>query len=178
MGLRKASPPITANQPRSLPATSIGRPFKCEPRDHAVSRLWLGAPSKKNMTKQSLKILLLTATFWMLGPGVFAGQVLAQQQTTASNATSGQDDSVQTSASHHYQSPAERAKDALLITEVKMGLAKDGVAGDYPVAVDCDHGKIRLSGVIGSAEDAQHAGDIAAAAPGVVAVTNQLTWRK
>jgi osmotically-inducible protein OsmY len=44
--------------------------------------------------------------------------------------------------------------------------------------VDCDHGKIRLSGVIGSAEDAHRAGSIAAGAPGVVAVQNQLTWRK
>ena len=85
---------------------------------------------------------------------------------------------METSASHHYQNPAERAKDAVLITEVKSELAKDGVADDQPVAVDCDHGKIRLSGIIGTAEDAQRAGSIAAGAPGVVAVQNQLTWRK
>lgn len=85
---------------------------------------------------------------------------------------------MQTSARHHYQSPAERAKDDLLITEVKSDLAEDGVTDDYPVAVDCDHGKIRLSGVIASAEDARRAGEIAAGAPGVVAVVNQLTWRK
>jgi len=114
----------------------------------------------------------------LTGSAAFAGQVPVQQQTTASTSVSGHDDSVQTSASHHYQSPAQRASDDLLITEVKSGLAKDGVADDYPVAVDCDHGKIRLSGVIGSAEDARHAGDIAAGAPGVVAVVNQLTWRK
>jgi osmotically-inducible protein OsmY len=104
-------------------------------------------------------------------------QVLAQQSTDSST-TSRQDDRVQTSAGHHYLNPAERANDDLLITEVKSKLAKDGVADNEPVAVDCDHGKIRLSGVIGSAEDARRAGSIAAGAPGVVAVQNQLTWRK
>lgn len=131
------------------------------------------------MSEHYSKTILLTATLWMLtGSAALVGQVAAQQQTTASNAASRQDDSVQTSAAHHYQSPAERAKDDLLITEVKSDLAEDGVADDYPVAVDCDHGKIRLSGVIASAEDARHAGDIAAGAPGVVAVVNRLTWRK
>ena len=131
------------------------------------------------MSEYFSRALLVTATLWMLtGSAAFAGQVPVQQQTTASTSVSGQDDSVQTSASHHYQSPAQRASDDLLITEVKSVLAKDGVADDYPVAVDCDHGKIRLSGVIGSAEDARHAGDIAAGAPGVVAVVNQLRWRK
>jgi osmotically-inducible protein OsmY len=33
-----------------------------------------------------------------------------------------------------------------------------------------------LSGVMKSAQDAQHAGNIAARAPGVVAVKNQLSW--
>jgi len=134
---------------------------------------------EKNMTKKSPKFLLLAAMFWLLPASVlFAGQAPADLKASASNASSRQDDSVQTSAGHHYGSPAERAKDDLLITEVKSGLAEDGVADDYPVAVDCDHGKIRLSGVIGSAEDARHAGDIAADSAGVVAVVNQLTWRK
>ncbi len=104
--------------------------------------------------------------------------VLAQQRTTDMSSVSRLDESVQTSASHHYQNTAERAKDDLLITEVKSDLAKDGVADDHPVAVDCDHAKIRLSGVIGSSDDARRAGQIAARAPGVVAVVNQLTWQK
>ena len=79
-------------------------------------------------------------------------------------------------AEHHYNSPAERANDALLITEVKSALAEDGVTDNYPVAVDCDHGKVLLSGVVRSARDAKHAGDIAAAAQGVTGVKNQLTW--
>ncbi len=76
---------------------------------------------------------------------------------------------------HHYNSEAERANDALLKTEVKTKVADDGVAEDSAVVVDCDHGTILLSGVK-SAEDAKHAGNIAARAPGVVAVKNQLTW--
>jgi osmotically-inducible protein OsmY len=134
---------------------------------------------KKSMSEYCRKALVITSTLWMFaGLVVLPGQVLAQQHTTDSSSVSRQNDSVQTSASHHYQNPAERAKDDLLITEVKSDLAKDGVADDRPVAVDCDHGKIRLSGVIGSAEEAKRAGDIAAEAPGVVAVVNQLTWRK
>src|SRR5271166_6035704 len=133
--------------------------------------------SKKNMIKSVPGILTSTAFALVASSAVLVGSISAQQQTTASNSISRQDDSVQTSADHHYHSPAERAKDDLLITEVKSDLAKDGVADEYPVAVDCDHGQIRLSGVIGSAKDARHAGAIAAGAPGVVAVVNQLTWR-
>jgi len=49
---------------------------------------------------------------------------------------------------HHCLSSAERANDALLITEVKNALADDGVAHDVAIVVDCDHGKILLSGVM------------------------------
>jgi osmotically-inducible protein OsmY len=130
------------------------------------------------MSEHCLKVPLITATLFILTGAAMIGTQALAQQTTTSHSASRQDDSVQTSAGHHYQSSAERAKDDLLITEVKSGLAKDGVADRYPVAVDCDHGKIRLSGTIGSAQDARHAGDIAADEPGVIAVVNQLTWRK
>ncbi len=123
------------------------------------------------------KLILVTSILWMVTSSVvLAGQISGQ--SISANSSLRQDDTVQTSASHHYQSPADRAKDALLIAEVKSGLMEDGVADDYPVAVDCDHGTILLTGVIGSAEDARHAGDIAADAGGVVGVKNQLTWRK
>jgi osmotically-inducible protein OsmY len=126
-----------------------------------------------------MRTFATTSALWVLiGFVTLPGQLLAQRRTADSSSVSQTDDRVQTSADHHYQNPAQRAKDDLLITEVKSDLAKDGVADDQPVAVDCDHGKIRLSGVIGSAADARHAGDIAADAPGVVAVVNQLTWRK
>lgn len=131
------------------------------------------------MSKYRLKAFVMVSAVSMIASSIILPrQVLAQQSTTDSSTVSRREDQVQTSAGHHYLNPAERANDALLITEVKSELAKDGVADNQPVAVDCDHGKIRLSGVMGSAEDAQRAGSIAAGAPGVVAVQNQLTWRK
>src|SRR6202163_1681222 len=109
--------------------------------------------------------------------GLLAVNVCADPSATgSSDSVSREHDSVNVAAEHHYNSPAERANDALLITEVKSALADDGVADNYPVAVDCDHGKVLLSGVVKSADDAKHAGDIAAAAQGVTGVKNQLTW--
>jgi len=113
----------------------------------------------------------------LIGGGLLAGNALSDPGVTDSSSfASRENDSVNVKAEHHYNSPAERANDALLITEVKSALAHDGVADGYLVAVDCDHGKVLLSGVVKSAEDAKHAGAIAAAAPGVTGVTDQLTW--
>jgi hypothetical protein len=86
-------------------------------------------------------------------------------------------DKVQTSAEHHYNSPAERANDDLLITEVKSSLAERGISDGYPVEVDCDHDTIELSGVVASADDARQAVLIASRTQGVVGVKNKLTWR-
>ncbi|MBF6561083.1 MAG: BON domain-containing protein [Candidatus Binataceae bacterium] len=96
--------------------------------------------------------------------------------TTTSSITTSKE-SAHLAADHHYQSPAGRANDALLITEVKVALANDGMFTDHPVVVDCDHGKILLSGIVNSAQDAQHAAKLAAREPGVAGVNNQLTWR-
>jgi osmotically-inducible protein OsmY len=113
----------------------------------------------------------------LIGGGLLASKVSSQADTTgSSNSASREHDSVNVKAEHHYNSPAERAKDALLISEVKSAIADDGVADGYLVAVDCDHGKILLSGVVKSAQDAKHTGEIAAAAEGVTAVNDQLTW--
>jgi len=86
-------------------------------------------------------------------------------------------DQVRTSADHHYNSPAERANDDLLITEVKSTLSQRGISEGYPVAVDCDHGTIELSGVVASSDDARRAETIALNTRGVVGVKNKLTWR-
>jgi osmotically-inducible protein OsmY len=86
-------------------------------------------------------------------------------------------ENVHTEGVHHYQDPAEEAKDAALITKVKTALATDGVANGHPVEVDCDHGVARLSGVVAAADDAKHAARVAAAVPGVTGVDNMLTWR-
>ncbi|MGC2276785.1 MAG: BON domain-containing protein [Candidatus Binatus sp.] len=84
---------------------------------------------------------------------------------------------MRTSAEHHYNSPAERAQDDLLITEVKSALLDKGISNGYPVEVDCDHGTIDLSGVVASAGDARRAQTIASNTRGVVGVKNRLTWR-
>jgi len=118
--------------------------------------------------------------------GVAAGLILAirvhaQQGTPDSPPTSQsikmERDTVQSSAAHHYNSPAERANDALIITEVKTSLADQGITDRYPVAVDCDHGTVQLTGVVASPDDAKQAVALAQNIKGVVDVKNQLTWR-
>lgn len=86
-------------------------------------------------------------------------------------------DIARTSNEHRYNSPAERANDDLLITEVKSSLAQQGISDRYPVEVDCDRGTIQLSGVVASADDARQAQSIALNTRGVVGVKNKLTWR-
>jgi len=130
--------------------------------------------NKRNRKRTALATLAIAS---LIGGGLLAANARAEPGTTeSSNSASRENDSVNVMAEHHYNSPAELANDALLITEVKSALARDGVADNYPVAVDCDHGKILLSGVVKSARDAKHAGDIATAAQGVTGVKNQLTW--
>jgi osmotically-inducible protein OsmY len=108
-----------------------------------------------------------------------AGQVQAADSNSVHSSSVTIDrESANLEGHHHYATPAERANDALLITEVKSALAEDGVAEDSPIVVDCDHGKILLSGVMKSSEDAKRAEDIAVSASGVVAVKNQLTWHQ
>jgi hyperosmotically inducible protein len=108
---------------------------------------------------------------------MLTGQARAEDGKSVESSSVTTDNESATLEGHHqYQSPADRANDALLITEVKSALAEDGVAEDSPIVVDCDHGKILLSGIMKSAADAQRAGNIAASAAGVVGVKNQLTW--
>ena len=99
------------------------------------------------------------------------------QQTTTSSSVTRQTEQVHSTGVHHYQDPAEEAQDAMLITKVKTALATDGVANGHPVEVDCDHGVARLTGVVGSADDAKHAAQIATNVPGVTGVDNKLTWK-
>ena len=107
---------------------------------------------------------------------MLTGQVQAEEHKSVESSSTTDNGRVNLEAHHHYQSAADRANDALLITEVKSALADDGVAEDSPIVVDCDHGNILLSGVMKSAGDAKRARNIAASAPGVVGVKNQLTW--
>lgn len=113
----------------------------------------------------------------LAGTQMFVGQARAAEGNTGeSSSVATENDSASLVAHHEYTNSAERANDALLITEVKTALANDGVADNSPIVIACDHGTILLSGIMKSAQDAKHAGNIAAGAPGVVAVKNQLTW--
>ena len=87
-----------------------------------------------------------------------------------------EEDHAHSEATHRYTSEADRAKDALLITEVKTALANDGVTDGHAVVVDCDNGVVLLAGAIGSAAGAQHAVAVASSIDGVVAVKNHLKW--
>ena len=97
--------------------------------------------------------------------------------TTTDRSITLENDDVQTSAEHYYNSPAERAKDDLLITKVKSSLAERGISNQYPVQVDCDHGTVQLSGVVASADAARQAETIALNTSGVLSVKDKLTWR-
>ena len=127
--------------------------------------------NRKSTAAPALAIALL------IGGGMLTSNARSEPGSTESaDSASREHDSVNVKAEHHYNSPAERANDDLLITEVKSALANDGVGNGYLIAVDCDHGKVLLSGVVKSAGDAKHAGDIAAAAEGVTGVNDKLTW--
>jgi osmotically-inducible protein OsmY len=131
------------------------------------------------------KKLITTALCGVAAGLVLAFRVQAQQgmpapsheTTTTSKSMNLEHDSVQSSAEHHYNSPAERANDDLIITEVKASLADKGISDRYPVAVDCDHGTVQLTGVVASADDAKQAASLSQNIKGVVAVQNRLTWR-
>src|SRR5579863_5017624 len=131
----------------------------------------------RNRSSRKIKAVPALAIAILIGGGLLASNARAEPGTTeSSDSASREHDTVNVKAEHHYNSPAERAQDDLLITEVKSALADDGVGDGYLIAVDCDHGKIMLSGVVKSRGDAKHAGDIAAAAEGVSGVNDQLTW--
>jgi osmotically-inducible protein OsmY len=131
----------------------------------------------RNIRNRKITAVPALAIALMIGGGLLAANVRSDPGTAdSSNSESREHDTVKVQAQHHYNSPAERANDDLLITEVKSALARDGLSDGYLVAVDCDHGKILLSGVVKSARDAKHAGDVAAAAHGVTGVSDQLTW--
>ncbi len=106
-----------------------------------------------------------------------AGAVADSSIQNTNRSLNVENDQVKTTAEHFYNSPAERARDDLLITEVKRSLAEKGISDKYPVEVDCDHGTIELSGVVASADAARRAAIIASNTQGVIGVKSKLTWR-
>ena len=105
-----------------------------------------------------------------------AKSVPVEQPPTVSHSSSVnlEKDAASSVGHHHYNSDAERARDDLLITEVKSALAEDGISQGYPVEVDCDHGTVTLSGVVASSQEVRDAAEDAADVRGVVAVKNLL----
>jgi hypothetical protein len=97
-----------------------------------------------------------------------------QPQVVTHSDVSLQKDSASSIGHHHYANDAERARDDLIITEVKSALAEDGISNGYPVEVDADHGTVTLSGVVASRDEVRAAAEDAADVDGVVAVKNQL----
>jgi osmotically-inducible protein OsmY len=113
----------------------------------------------------------------IVATGVFVAVAANAEEPASSQSMSIEQEHLKTGQKHHYDSPADRAQDALLITEVKSALAQDGVADGHAVEVDCDHGRVRLSGAVDSAADAKHAEQLASSVQGVSGVDNRLIWR-
>jgi hyperosmotically inducible periplasmic protein len=120
----------------------------------------------------------------LLAPGVSVAIVLSASgtgwsQTRITNeSVREQDLSAQSSAMHHYNSPAERAEDDLLIVKVKAAIAGEGLADNYPLTVDSDHGRVTLTGVLASRRDVERAVALVSSINGVKGVNNRLTWEK
>ncbi|MGZ6251923.1 MAG: BON domain-containing protein [Candidatus Binataceae bacterium] len=103
----------------------------------------------------------------------------AQAQTRNTSGSVRQDNLAAESVTvHHYASPADRARDALLIVEAKTAIADEGLADDYPLTVDADHGRVTLTGVLASQQDVRRAVTLVAGLDGVKGVNNLLTWQK
>ncbi len=131
----------------------------------------------RSAVKSISTAIAIAAALVFAGAQIFPAPARAAENNAVdSGYVNTEHDSAHLVGHHHYGSSAERANDALLITEVKSALAEDGVADGSAIVVDCDHGSILLSGIMRSAHDARRAGHIAAAVPGVLAVKNQLTW--
>jgi osmotically-inducible protein OsmY len=99
-------------------------------------------------------------------------------KVTTSDTMTSEELSAQSEQHKFYGSPAERAHDALIITEVKAALAADGIADGYPITVGAAHGVVTLTGILGSQQDIAHAIDVARTADGVKNVENRLTMRR
>ncbi len=108
---------------------------------------------------------------------VSAGPAWSQSRITNETVRE-QNLSAQSAAAHHYNSPAERAEDDLLIVKVKAAIADSGLAEDNPLTVDADHGRVTLTGVLASPEDVERAVNLVAQIGGVTGVNNRLSWEK
>ena len=132
-------------------------------------------PNTKYTSQELLAAGLAVAA---LSLTIMAQSSTARAQTRVDSESVHQELSAQSTATHHYSSPADEAQDALLIVKVKAAIADEGLADDYPLTVDADHGRVTLAGVLASPEDVQRAAILVAGIDGVTGVNNRLTSRK
>lgn len=93
----------------------------------------------RNKGNQKRKFVPALAIALLIGGGLVASSARSEPgDTDTSNSAARENDSVNVKAEHHYNSPAERANDDLLITEVKSALAHDGSRRWLP-----DRGRLR-----------------------------------
>jgi osmotically-inducible protein OsmY len=113
----------------------------------------------------------LAMTLWSAAPAwcqnVSSDESVQEQQLQA-----------QSVQKHHYASPAERAEDDLLIVKVKAAIADSDLADNYPMTIDADHGRVTLTGVLGSREDVAQTLALVQGIDGVTGINNRLTWVK
>lgn len=100
-----------------------------------------------------------------LQPPSAAGASLYEQKMTAHHV-----------GNHHYNSPADEANDALLITEVKSALANADLGQSYAITVDADHGTVILTGEVANHDSAGRIYQIASQCDGVKSVQSHLDW--
>jgi osmotically-inducible protein OsmY len=100
------------------------------------------------------------------------------QNVTSTESLHKENLSAQSVAKHHYASPGQRAEDDLLIVKTKAAIADAGLADNYPMTIDADHGVVTLTGVLASRADVQRAVNLVAGIDGVKSVNNRLTWVK
>lgn len=127
----------------------------------------------------SQRLLAFGIAVGAIGGTIMTQPATARAQTRVTSESVRQENlSAESSAIHHYASPADRAQDALLIVKVKVAIADEGLADDYPLTVDADHGRVTLTGVLASPTDVQRAATLVAGIDGVKGVNNRLTWQK
>jgi osmotically-inducible protein OsmY len=128
----------------------------------------------KRRRRAGLVSALGVTSIILLAPPLCA---LAQNRVT-SETLHEQNLSAQSEAKHHYNSPAERAEDDLLIVKVKAAIADSGLADESPLTVDADHGRVTLTGVLASRADVEQTLRLVSGIDGVKGINNRLTWEK
>jgi osmotically-inducible protein OsmY len=131
-----------------------------------------------NSAAAGLRIIVSVSASALLLAMMFSSAVVMAQNRITSETMHEQSLSAHSAAEHHYNSPAERAEDDLLIVKVKSAVADSGLADEYPLTVDADHGRVTLSGVLGSRQEVQRMLALVSGIEGVKGINNRLTWMK